>query len=110
MKVEIMWEAMHTKRRHTQIQSVVQIQTAAAAELGVVAVGTTPLAPLAGLVAELVDELGLVAEPVLPVADEATLVVASNTLPIDRTLDRLITMADINIPALLPVGLVAGMG
>jgi hypothetical protein len=94
---------MHTKRRHTRIQSAVQIQTAAAAELGVVAVGTTPLAPL-------VAELGLVAEPVLPVADEATLVVASNTLPIDRTLDRSITMADINIPALLPVGLVAGMG
>jgi hypothetical protein len=56
----------------------VQIQTAAAAavELGIVAVGTTPLEPL-------VAELGLVAEPVLPVADEATLVVASNTLPID---------------------------
>lgn len=75
-----------------------QIKTAVG--LGVVAVGTTPLALLAGLVAG----LGLLD------VDEATLVVVSNTLPIDRTLGQLIARSDINTPPSLPAVLAVGMG
>jgi hypothetical protein len=41
--------------------------------------------------------------------DEAILAVASNTLPINETLNQSIIRLDITIPALLPVVLAVGM-
>lgn len=81
-----------------------QIRLAAAAvvELEVVVVGTTPLAPL-------VVEPVLVLVLELLAVDEAILAVASNTLPINETLNQSIIRLDITIPALLPVVLAVGM-